>query len=168
MHELITEGKGVAKLESQSEGLPYISDKVALHAWLSKVNNIVDTTFGEKSSQGRHLREIMPKGPMYIEYSYQVLAIVGLLSGAVDDVEKGYLLKQEFLIAGELFDSLLEQAKRLSETGYKAPAAVLGRVVLEDSIRRIARREAQDSTQKVSIINDSLKNAGFTPNPAGE
>jgi hypothetical protein len=165
MNELIAEGNAVAKLERPSEIGPFIQDKLAVNAWLSKVSNIIETTFGAQSSQARHLLKLMPDGPEYIEHSYKVLAIVGLLTGAVDDIEKGYLLKQEFLIAGELFDSLLEQAKYLNKAGYKVPAAVLGRVVLEDAIRRIAKRECQDSTPKVSVINDSLKSAGIYGQP---
>jgi hypothetical protein len=166
MRELIAEGKGVAALErSSGYGVPYIQDKAALHSWLSKVTNIIETSFGGQSSQSRHLSQLMPKGIQSLAYSYEVLSIVGLLSGAVDDLEKGYLLKQEFLIAGEVFDSLLEQANHLNQTGYKNPAAVLGRVVLEEALRRIARREGMDSGEKASTINDLLKNAGIYAQP---
>ncbi len=166
MHEVIAEGKSVAALERPSEySGPYIQDKPALHSWLSKVTNIIETSFGAQSSQSRHLLQLMPNGIQLVEHSYEVLSIVGLLSGAVDDLESGYLIKQEFLIAGDLFDSLLEQAKHLSQVGYKDPAAVLGRVVLEDSLRRIARREGLDSSGKASTINDSLKNAGVYAQP---
>jgi hypothetical protein len=166
MHELIAEGKSVAALERPSEySGPYIQDKPALHSWLSKVTNIIETSFGAQSSQSRHLSQLMPKGIQFVEHSYEILSIVGLLSGAVDDLERGYLLKQEFLIAGELFDSLVEQAKHLNQTGYKDPAAVLGRVVLEDALRRIARREGMDSNEKASVINDSLKNTGIYAQP---
>lgn len=166
MRELIAEGKSIAALERPSEGAgPYIQDKPALHSWLSKVTNIIETSFGAQSSQSRHLSQLMPNGIQFVEHSYEILSIVGLLSGAVDDLEKGYLLKQEFLIAGELFDSLLEQANHLNQTGYKDPAAVLGRVVLEDALRRIARREGLDSGEKASAINDLLRNAGVYAQP---
>jgi hypothetical protein len=166
MRELIAEGKRVAALEKPSgSGFPYIQDKPALHSWLSKVTNIIEASFGAQSSQSRHLSQLMPKGVQFVATSYEVLSIVGLLSGTVDDLEKGYLLKQEFLIAGELFDSLLEQANHLNQIGYKDPAAVLARVVLEDALRRIARREGLDSGEKASTINDSLRNAGIYAQP---
>jgi len=164
--ELITEGKRVAALErSSGSGFPYIEDKAALHSWLSKVTNIIEVSFGAQSSQYRHLSQLMSGGIQSIAHSYEVLSIVGLLLGAVDDLERGYLLKQEFLIAGEVFDSLLEQANYLNQTGYKIPAAVLGRVVLEEALRRIARREGMESGEKASTINDSLKNAGIYAQP---
>ncbi len=166
MHELIAAGNEVAKLEVESQYVgPYIKDKAALQSWLSKVTNIIEATFGAASSQSRHLSQLMPHGPGSVEHSYEVLSIVGLLSGAVNDLERGYLLGQEFLIAGELFDSLLEQAAHLNRAGYKDPSAVLGRVVLEDSLLRIARREGLDTTQKPSVINDALKNAGIYAQP---
>lgn len=166
MRELIDEGERVAALEKRLESGPsYIEDKPALHSWLSKVMNIIDSSFGPQSSQSQHLSQLMPNGVLSVDYSYQVLSIVGLLSGALDDLEKGYLLRREFLIAGELFDSLLEQAIHLNQTGYKIPAAVLGRVVLEDALRRIARREGLESSEKASTINDSLRDAGIYAQP---
>ncbi len=166
MRELINEGRSVAELERPSEyGTEYIMDKPALHSWLSKVVNIIETSFGVQSSQSRHLSQLMPNGIQFVEHSHEVLSIVGLLSGALNDLEGGYLLKQEFFIAGDLFDSILEQAKHLNQTGYKDPAAVLGRVVLEDALRRIAKRESLDSSGKASAINDSLKNEGIYAQP---
>ena len=168
LRELIDEGTRVAALErvsSSGSRRPYIQDRVAIQAWLAKVNNALETTFGERSSQLRHLKDLMPNGPRSMDRSYEVLAIVGLLSGAVDDLESGYLLGQEFLIAGELFDSLLEQASHLNDRGYKDPAAVLCRVVLEDSLVRIARREGIDESLKASALNDGLKKTGTYGQP---
>ena len=85
--------------------------------------------------------------------------------GALDDLERGFLVGQEFLIAGELFDSILGQAKKLNESGYKDPAAVLARVVLEDTLQRIARNENIDDKQKPSLINDELRKIGKYPKP---
>jgi aspartyl aminopeptidase len=73
------------------------------------------------------------------------------------------LTGQEFLIAGEVFASILEQAKELNKSGYKDPAAVLTRVVIEDALRRLARREGVDDKQKASQINDDLKGSGIYP-----
>ena len=166
MRELIDEGKAVALLErSSAHGPKYIQDKATLHSWLSKVTNIIEASFGAESSQSRHLSQLMPRGIQLVKYASEVLSIVGLLSGAVEDLEKGYLLKQEFLIAGEVFDSLLEQAKYLNQTGYQGPAAVLGRVVLEGALRRIARREGMESDEKASTINESLKSASIYTQP---
>jgi hypothetical protein len=167
LKDLIEEGKDVAKLEHiSSSGFRYIQneDKIPLNAWIMKTNNIVETVFGNQSPHFRTLREVLPKeGIRLIETSNDIYPITGVLAGALDDLEKGFLIGQEFLIAGEVFDSILEQAKDLNKKDYKDPAAVLTRVVLEDAIRRLARREGLDDTQKASQINDNLKKLGIYP-----
>jgi hypothetical protein len=108
----------------------------------------------------------MPRGGVrFVQHSYEVHPLIGLLAGASDDLEKGYLLGQEFLIAGEVFDSVLEQAKYLVTSGYKDPAAILARVVLEDALKRLARGEGIDDTPRASRINDELKAIGKCPQP---
>jgi hypothetical protein len=165
LRELIEEGNAVAALERRSDGMSYIPDPAAIQAWLAKVANAIETTFGNGSSQLRHWEDLMSGGPGRVQSAHRVLAIVGLLSGAVDDLEHGYLLGQEFLIAGELFDSLLDQASHLNDRGYKDPAAVLGRVVLEDALARIARREGIDKPLKATALNDELKKANVYGQP---
>jgi hypothetical protein len=168
LRELIQEGQAVAKLEKPSSVGPYIQDQdtIPLQAWLTKVGNIIETVFGPQSPHFRHLKELMPGGGVrLIQHAYEVHPIIGLIAGALDDLEKGYLLGQEFLIAGEVFDSVLEQAKYLATSGYKDPAAILARVVLEDALKRLARGEGIDDTMRASRINDELKALGKYPQP---
>jgi hypothetical protein len=47
----------------------------------------------------------------------------------------------------------------------KDASAVLGRVVIEDALRRIARQENIDETQKASKINDDLLKANRYAKP---
>ena len=64
-----------------------------------------------------------------------------------------------------MFDSVLEEAKHLNQSGHKDPAAVLARVVLEDALKRIARSEGVNDNQKASQINDELRKRGRYPQP---
>ena len=98
-------------------------------------------------------------------HSYEVLPIVGLLEGCRNDLQGGFLKRQEVLLSAALFDNVLEQAEHLVAAGHKDPAAVLGRVVLEDSLRRIADEEGLDATKKASALNDDLKGAGRYSQP---
>jgi hypothetical protein len=167
--ELIEEGNGVASLERRSSysSIEFIQDKdkIKLQAWLSKTTNIVEGTFGPQSPQFRHLRDLMPKGAGHIEHSYEVYPIVGMLSGALDDLENGFLLDQETLISGDVFDSVLEQAGELNRLAYKDPAAVLVRVVLEGALRRLAAVRGIETSQKASLLNDALKQAAVYAQP---
>jgi len=166
LEELVQEGGEVAKLEKPS-GLgseAYIQgeDKVALHAWLSKVENIITNVFGQNSAQFKHLQRLTSG---HVGHSYDIYPIVGLLKGAQNDLKNGFLIKQEFILAGEMFDSILEQAKYLNNNGYRDCAAVLARVVLEDALKRIAGEEGIDNNKKASEINTELKKINRYPQP---
>lgn len=169
IRELIEEGKAVAKLEkASSSSFPdsiQRGDKIPLQAWLVKASNILETVFGSQSSHFRHFEKLMPRGPQHIYNAGDVYPIVGVLSGALDDLENGYLLGQELLIAGEVFDSVLERAKYLNQTGYRDSSAVLARIVLEDALKRLARAEGIDDNQKATKINDELRKANRYPLP---
>jgi hypothetical protein len=162
MRELIEEGHAVARLERNSSVGPYIRDKLPLHSWLTKVENIIETVFGTESPHYQHLKVLTKQHP---EHSHEVHQITGLLTGGLDDLEKGYLIGQEFIIAGEVFDSVLEQAKHLNQNGHKDPAAVLARVVLEDALKRLGREESIDEKLSASRINDELKRVGRYSQP---
>lgn len=168
IQELKEEGLEVAKLEKRSYDLIYIQDEdqIRLHAWLINVGNILETVFGENSLHNKHFKDVLPRdGIKFVEHSYDIFPIIGVLTGALDDLEKGFLIGQEFIIAGEVFDTILEQARYLNSSGYKDPAAVLARVVLEDTLKRLARSLNIDSDRKASIINEDLRQAGLYAKP---
>ena len=166
LQELINEGKDIEALVKKPDApkypgaivLPGIEDKASLNAWLIKAINIIEIIFGSTSTQFKKLEELT-KNDNYIEKS-RIGSIRGVLIGSLDDLNNGFLLDQEFLIAGEIFDSILEEAKELLNAGYKNPAAMLGRVVLEGALKRLSRQEQLDDTQKATKLNDDLKKAG--------
>jgi hypothetical protein len=133
-----------------------IADKIQLNSWLANVEHILEITFGRGSSYFRRFEESTRLKTVYL---FQLEPIVGVLKGALNDLKDGFLLGQELLVASEVFDSLLEQAKYLSESGNKDLAAMLARVVIENALRRIARQEKIDDTQRVAKINDDFKKA---------
>lgn len=166
LESLSEEGREIASLAQPSRHTPtpwiQDDDKIELHAWLGKVENIIERVFGRDSAYYRQYDELT-QGTT--ERAYQIYKIIGLINGALDDLRSGYLIDQELLIAGEVFDSIIEQARHLSERGYKDPAAVLARVVLEDGLRRISKQEGLDDTVKASELNDNLRDAGRYPKP---
>ena len=162
LRDLIKEGAQVAALERKTEYTTAISDKIALHSWLVKSDNIIQSIFGENSPHFKHLNEAQKKE---IYQAYQVNKIIGILAGALDDLENGFLVGQENLIAGIVLDSVLEQAKMLCSAGFKDPAAVLGRVVIEDLLQRLCREEGLSDSGKASVLNDSLRDKGRYTKP---
>jgi hypothetical protein len=170
LRELIDEGGKAVKLEQPSRDGSTKSfqgeDKSQVIGWLTKSRNILEITFGLQSPHVRHFDALIPKyGLDHVSSSFYVYPFIGVLSGALSDLENGYLTGQEFFIAGEVFDSIMEQAKHLVQNNYKDPAAVLARVVLEDALKRIARAEGVDENQRASVINDELKKKGRFSQP---
>jgi hypothetical protein len=135
---------------------PYINDLESLNAWLIKIHSIIEIIFGNSSPQYKRLQEITTKDT---NKKYRIHEIKGLLKGSLDDLENGFLIGQESLIACEVFNSLLEEAESLFEHGHDQAAAILGRVVLEDALKRLARLEQLDDTKKATLLNDELKKA---------
>jgi hypothetical protein len=167
--ELIIEGHRVSTLErgrvSQTGVMPstYMSDEAAVHAWMSKTENILTSVFGAQSTQVNHYQALTHRTGT--ANSLVVRRIVGLLSGAKSDLENGFLIGQEFLIAADVFDSLLEQARHLNENGFKDCAAVLARVALEDALKRLARANGVAIVGLANRINDDLKGSGVFSQP---
>jgi hypothetical protein len=126
------------------------------------VENIVSSVFGKESPHYQQLKNALNG---HVSHAYEVDAIIGILAGALDDLEGGFLVGQEHLIVGEIFDSVLEQARHLVGAGFKDPAAVLARVVVEDTLRRLAREQSLPDSGKPSALNDALRDAGRYPKP---
>ena len=163
IQELIAEGENLANNPQLSkEGYKIIGDNAKRIEWLSKVENIIETTFGKNSSQFRRNEELS-SGKTHLPT--QIKKIVGLLKAGLSDLEGGYLVSQEFLIAGEIYATVLEQAKDyFYKLKDKNVAAMLCRTVLEDGLKRMARQEGLELTygskktaKKASCLNDELK-----------
>lgn len=164
---LITEGRQIAKLQRGPNTQTFIGhnnldDKTALLSWLTRVENILKNVFTDESPHFLRFLEYRDPG---VRYSYEVHAILGILSGAKDDLEHGFLIGQEFIVAGIVFDSILEEAKFLNEKSFKDPAAVLARVVLEQTLKEIAEEIGIEADNKASVINNELRKAGRYSQP---
>lgn len=167
LRELIAEGENVLKLAKPSNE-PHFrdDDRIKVASWLTKSRNLLELALGSKSPHLNYFETALPNGGIkYVFEPYDIYPLIGVISGALNDLENGYLIGQEFLIAGEVFDSILEQAKYLIQSNYKDPATVLARVVLEDALKRVARAEGVDENQKASVINDELKKKGRFSQP---
>jgi hypothetical protein len=166
LRELIDESKKIESLvitPRQNSGdpldivIPYIDDQESLNAWLIKIQNIMETAFGTTSPHYKKIQELTKER---VFSKFQIIAIRGVLNGSLDDYEHGFIIGQEFLIAGEVFDSLLDETKYLLKYGHNQAAAILGRVVLENALKRLARLEQIDEKQKADAINTALRIKG--------
>ena len=114
---LIEESREIASLEKPSQyGGSYIQDEARLNAWLVKLKNVIEVTFGQDSPHHRQMLELTSQ---LIEHAYQVQSIEGLLIGALDDLEGGFLVGQEFLIAGRCLTQFWKRRNTLTRVDTK-------------------------------------------------
>jgi hypothetical protein len=66
--------------------------------------------------------------------------LMGVLIALRADIEAGYLRQVEELIHADVFADFLEMAEELVAKPYKDPAAVIAGSVLEEHLRKLARR----------------------------
>jgi hypothetical protein len=69
---------------------------------VNQSQNIIEMSCGTNSAHYKALQKISR-----IERAYGVNYIQGIMVAALDDIEKCLLIGQEFLIAGEIFDSVM-------------------------------------------------------------
>lgn len=149
---LIDQGREIEARERRSPNAPNISNFDAVASWHVRVQNVIRTIFGEASAHNQALANIGT-----INWLSEILKIVGILDGALQDLEGGFLIGQEHLVASEVFDNVLEEAKHLVRSGHKDPAAVLVRIVVENTLRRLCKEESLPDTTKAAAMNESLR-----------
>lgn len=92
--------------------------------------------------------------------------LAGVAAALRDDLEAGYTHGVAELIHAEVFSDFLEMADELQTSGYKDAAAVIAGSVLEDHLRKLARKsgvtiEKKDgSAKKADTLNAELTTAG--------
>lgn len=86
--------------------------------------------------------------------------MLGLLAATKADFEAGVLRQVEYVLAGATFDDFLDHASAFHKGGRKIEAAVLASAVLEDTLKRIAKRNAI-ATAGLSIeqVLDALRSS---------
>lgn len=162
MNRLVDEGKNLAKKikkESNSNDL-----KIETQAWITQVQNIFHVVFGQKSVHTNHLYNVYQK--VHFTYDFQIYPIIGVLKGAIDDIENGFLDKIEKRIEISLSDDILLQSKNILDQGNKDISAILNRIILE----RIIKRDARDNgikidNRKTSVLNNKLKENNIYKKP---
>lgn len=148
--ELIETGKNIAPFRSQD----YQYWIAEFHRWELSCLNILGKTFGKESDHYITFKDIRKIN----NHNLWVGIGIACMDSAKEEVEKGFLYKIEHLISADFFDSVLEHAEYLLTKGHKDPAAILGRVVIEKTLKEIAERETIElpDNVKLSKVNEIL------------
>lgn len=142
--ELINRGKGLPVLSLRYSPSKDFAD---LDAWETACLHLVDLTFGEEGIYYEKLSDAF--GLMNVED--QKNYGIAIMESAKEEIEKGFLYEIKHLMAVDLFDSILEQAEHLLENGFKDAAAILGRVIIENSLKDIAIKNKIDLPEKIKL-----------------
>ena len=130
-------------------------DANLLLSWKVKVRNLLTKVCGE-DSQHFHQFESNDFGGIISYESLQRMKAVFM--AAKEDFEGGYLTSVRSLVQAEVFDSELEQAEELVNSGYVVAAAVIAGVVLETALRELCDRSSI-SYGKLDKMNADLTKA---------
>lgn len=89
--------------------------------------------------------------------------IEGVLLGTKANLNKGLLDDLSRKIIIDLKADFLETAQHLTDEGQKDPAAVLGCIVLEDTLKRLAKKHSIDnaSDKEMSVVAGLLLSSGI-------
>ncbi|MBE9156663.1 DUF4145 domain-containing protein [Nodosilinea sp. LEGE 06152] len=126
--------------------------------WKVKVKDLLSKVCGEESQYFQQF-ETKETGILY-ETNYDIFkSLKAIFLAAKEDFEGGYLSSMRALVQAEVFDSELEQANELLNSGYSTAAAVVAGVVLETALRELCEKEGI-SVARLDKMNADLAKAG--------
>lgn len=127
--------------------------------WYTSAKNLIEKACGKNSSHYKQIEDlyIRNKGN-----SYYMSGCIGVLQAAYDDLKLGLLQDTKALITAEVFSDFIEQAEYLLKEGYRLPAAVLVRAVLEDGLKILCKKNgiSLSARPKLDWMNSELTKAG--------
>jgi len=128
--------------------------------WQTACLHLLEQTFGVKSIYYKKFQ----KSTGYSDES-QLNWGVELMKGAKEEIEKGFLYKIEHLVSADLFNSIIEQATYLLENRFKDAAAIYGRVIIENTLKDLAKRKTVTIPDKIKLsdLNQRLRKENVYP-----
>lgn len=161
--ELISLGNAAAR--SQSSQDYWIKDVVEAQSWFSSAANAI--------------HQVSPPGSFYVAELHRIVEheqlkggfprssiekLLGLLQSVRHEARAGLLIKLEDQVVASAFDDFLDHAALYHKAGKLNEAAVLASAVLEDTIKRIARKYeiAVNGVSLDPLIDELTKRSVFT------
>ncbi len=131
----------------------WFEDKAAYEALMTEALSVAEHIYGR--SHAHHQRIAY----WYNQHSLEGLqAVRGILAGIAANIDNGFLTNLAVRVAIDISTDFLATASALVEAGDKDPAAVLCCCVLEDSVKRLAKKSGNESAkdQEFSVVVNSL------------
>lgn len=159
MDQLIDEADEVEQTKTTGFGPRYFEDCTRFRQWMTSVEHVLTLAFGGAGSHVAAFSRALNTG----SYPLQFDEALGVMRAARDDVASGLVTSLRDLVAGEIFDDLLDQSHYLLQQGYHLPAAALCGAVLEDALRKLCSKHAVTWAGDSSI--SKLNTALYTADP---
>lgn len=137
-------------------------------AWKFSVKNILKNVYGYESEYYVLFSKIFTCYSENDKNQYDrenISQALGILTSAKEEFDLGLLNKIIHIVSVEFFDNVLDQARELLKKGYKDPSAILGRIIIENTLKDLCKRNNVQFNEGVgaSKLNEILKdNNTFT------
>lgn len=161
--ELISRGNAAAR--SQSSQDYWMRDVVEAQSWFSSAANAIQQVAPPGSFYMAELQRIVEHEQLKDGFPRSsVEKLLGLLQSVQLEAQAGLLVKLEDQVVASAFDDFLDHATQYHKAGKVKEAAVLASAVLEDTIKRIARKSeiAVDGVSLEPLIDELTKRSVFT------
>jgi len=111
-------------------------------AVMTEAISLIETIYGRGTPHYQRILHFYNEGHLHA-----LKKVEGLLIGTKRNIESGILDELTSLILIDIKKDFLETAATLLEESQKDPAAVLACIVLEDSLKRLAKRSGVEDAQ---------------------
>lgn len=134
------------------------------HSWLNSVANLVRQLAPANSPLVEECNRLTIEGIKNIHHTY-VLKMAGVLDSLEQEWKWGLLSNVEYIYVAETFDQFLDIAADYHKAKKKIESAVLASAVLEDTIKRICKKNDVEYQGKTldPLIDDLVKHNVLTP-----
>jgi hypothetical protein len=171
LNELLDEGgRIIAGVPRDSDGFPYywVEDEhiPKCQSWISSTVNLirlVDRAGGAFSAECDRLLRDKEYGTSIP--SRLIRKLHGVLSATRDEWQRGLLRRISYIVVAEAFDDFLDHASYYHKGNKKLEASVLASAVLEDTVKKIARKHETEAKgmSLEPLVDELTKQDVFTP-----
>lgn len=133
--------------------------------WMVEVTNLVSIATGRRGTHWEQAQAALLRANSESPLKVETIHVMrGVLAATRTDRERGLLSQIEYSIFAEAFDDFLDNAASLHKSGQLEGSAVLVSAVLEDTVKKIARKNQLAPAPTLEpAINDLVSAGVFTP-----
>lgn len=137
------------------------NDQAKMQQFALSVVHLIKQLTGQSSHYYIECQRIMDNPNFQTGMKAEMLRkIYGILSSAKSEWDAGFLKEIDYIVAAETFDDFLDHARKYHKAGKKTESAVLASAVLEDTIKKICKKNNTGTSLTLDPSIDELVKAG--------